>query len=357
MLHAFRLGIPSLDRTFETSIPTLFSDWVHGKPPSLGRADDFLRRLRDAGTLRYPLFARSSAFRLANDLGDVLPGVTIDRYGDFAVLSVSTPEAIERKDEIASALIELGARGVHLKVRERADQRRVETVLACPPAAVAGDTAPDELEVDEDGLRFLVRLGDGLSTGLFVDQRENRALVRSLSKRKRVLNLFSYTGSFSVAAAAGEARQVVSVDLSAPSLERERRNFALNRLDPEMATRVKADVIDWLRRAKKRGERFDIVVLDPPSFGTRGRRSTFDVASGYAELAADALSVLEPGGRLLAVTNHRKTSRERLRRLLHEAGRTSGRAFEQMKDLASSLDCPEGPEGPVSMKSVLVTVR
>lgn len=356
LLHARALELPALGRRFECAVPESFREWLEHGEVGLGSAGAVARGLADALCLRVALASGATAYRLCNGAGDELPGVVVDRYGDFAVLAVSSDEASSRVDEIAALLVEHGARGVYLKRRERADQRKVDPEKTAPREPIAGDAAPDELLVTEGDLVFPVRLGDGLSTGLFVDQRENRALVRRCAKDARVLNLFAYTCSFSLAAAAGGAREVVSVDLAEPALERGRRAFERNGLDPVTHRFVQGDCVEWLGRARRKGERFDLVILDPPSFGTRGRRATFEVDRDLSAIAADALALLEPGGRLLGVTNHRKTSRERLRKILHDAARAARVRVRQMKDLAAPIDCPDGPEGPSPAKSVLVTL-
>jgi 23S rRNA (cytosine1962-C5)-methyltransferase len=288
---------------------------------------------------------------LVNVEGDQLPGVTVDCYADYAVLSVSSAEAFERRMHIAELLVALGARGVYLKCRKRADLRQIDARELAPPTPIAGAAAPDAIVVSEADGRFYVALGQGLSTGLFVDQRDNRARVRALSKSKRVLNLFSYTSSFSVAAALGGARETLSVDLSARALGLARKNFELNQIRGNHRF-LKADALAWLERAERRQERFDIVVLDPPSFATIGKSLTFSVARGYVELAERALGVLAADGVLLAVTNHRKTSQRDLRRMLRAATEKAGRRLKTLKDLPAQLDCL----GSEPSKSVLVTV-
>jgi 23S rRNA (cytosine1962-C5)-methyltransferase len=355
-LHARALALPSLGRRFEAPAPPVFARELAGDSDALGSTVELAGALTDAAVLRWSLFRRGSAFRLANAAGDGVPGVTLDRYGDFGVLSLSSEAAITRSRELAQIALALGARGVYLKLHERGDLRHLDASALAPPEPVAGEPAPAALGVHEGDLRFEVRLGDGLSTGLFLDQRENRALLRQLSAGCRVLNLFSYTCSFSVAAGRGGASEVVSVDLSAPALERGRSAFVSNGLDPKRHRFVRADCITWLRRARRKGERFELIVLDPPSFGTRGKRSTFDVASGYVALAADALGLLVPGGHLLAVTNHRKTSRARLRRMLHDAARSAGRGVSQLKDLPTPIDFPTAPGHPEATKSLLLRV-
>jgi 23S rRNA (cytosine1962-C5)-methyltransferase len=355
LLHASSLLVPSLGRSFEARCPERFAGWVRGEPCRLGSAASVRAALADAACRRWPLASDNDAYRLANDLGDGLPGVTLDLYAEFAVLSISSEEAQARAKELADAVVALGARGVFLKLRVRTDLRRADVRELAPSTPLAGEAAPAELEVHEGRRRYSVALADGLSTGLFLDQREGRDLVQRLAGGQRVLNLFCYTCAFSVAAALGGAERVTSVDLSARALERGRQAFVRNHLDPGAHRFFKADVVEWLGRARRRSERYGLVILDPPSFGT-GPRASFDIARGYPAVAADALALLEPGGRLLAITNHRKTSRERLRKLLHGAARSAGRRVAQMKDLPSPLDCPPLPTGPHPSKSVLVTL-
>jgi 23S rRNA (cytosine1962-C5)-methyltransferase len=280
--------------------------------------------------------------------------VTVDRYGDFATLSVATEESFARRIELATRLVELGAQGVYLKVRVRADVRRLSRDEVAPRLPLAGREAPETLVVSEGALRFHVRLADGLSTGLFVDQRDNRRLVQQLSGG-RMLNLFAYTGSFTVAAAAGGA-VTTSVDISARALHHARENLILNGFDPASHHFAREDVVTWLRRALRHDARFDLVVLDPPSFGSRGGKGAFSMAKSFPEVIRNALLLLVPGGQLLAVTNHRKTSVPRLRKLVHQAARDARRELSSLKDLRSPLDCPPGFDGPAPSKSVLVTV-
>lgn len=205
-------------------------------------------------------------------------------------------------------------------------------------------------------MKLWVELGGGLSTGLFVDQRDGRARVRALAAGARVLNLFAYTGSFSVAAALGGAERVTTVDLSGRVLQWARDNFSANGLDPALHEFVQADAVAWLRGAAGRGTRFELVILDPPSFSSEGGGKAFSARNDYGKLAELALRVLAPRGRLLAVTNHRGTSQGRLRKSLREAAERAGRQVQQLKDLPSALDCPPLPEGPYPSKSVLVTL-
>jgi 23S rRNA (cytosine1962-C5)-methyltransferase len=352
LLHAAALELDG--ERFEAALPSGFSTWLAGEFPSLGSDEELFARLEDAAVLRAPLARFSDVYRLSNGFGDELPGVVLDRYGDFAVLAVSSPEAEHRAASIAAFLVERGARGVYLTVRERGPtSERAGTERHAP---LAGDAAPERFLVHEHGAKLVVELGRGVQTGLFVDQRDNRKRVRELSRGARVLNLFSYTSSFGVAAALGGATKVVNVDVSRRVLDLARDNFRENGLHPQAHAFEQADAMKWLDRAVSRRERFDIVVLDPPSFASDAGGAPFNVREHYGIAAECAFRVLAPGGRLLAVTNHRKTSLGALRRTLRDAAARARVDVRQLKDLPSGLDCPDGPDGPEPSKSVLVTL-
>jgi len=163
-----------------------------------------------------------------------------------------------------------------------------------------------EFVVEEQGRRFLVNLSDYHDTGLFLDHRNTRQMVRDEAARKRVLNLFCYTGSFSVYAAAGGAASTTSVDISNTYLAWAERNFVLNQLDPRTNRLERADVLQWLPRAATEGRRFDLIVCDPPTFSNSKRmRGFLDVGTQHPELINGCLRLLEPGGVLYFSTNYR----------------------------------------------------
>jgi 23S rRNA (cytosine1962-C5)-methyltransferase len=261
-----------------------------------------------------------------------------------------------RRDRLLDALAALGFDGVYLKVRPRQSNLLVDTRRddLAPAFPVRGVPAPDPLSILEEGAPYLVRLGDGLSTGLFLDQRANRRRVRELAREARVANLFAYTCAFTVAAALGGASRTVSVDVSAAALERGRENLAHAGVPAGDHSFAADDAFSWLARAVRRGERFDLVVLDPPSYSST-KRGRFVADTDYVEVAAQAIAVLAPGGRLLACTNHRGISPARFRRILFDAGRIAKCELSQVKDLATSLDYPVPPGGEPHMKAVLVT--
>jgi len=355
---AWRLLLHCRERTvlgqrYTAKVPEEFSCWVisgSGFAP-LGA---FRERLLDAAVRRTPLCAGHDVFRVVNDEGDGLPGVTLDRYERFGVLSVSTEQAETLADEFAQFLVERGAAGVYVKRRERRDLRRAEAPELAPASPLRGTSAPSPLVVREGQLRIACELGDGLSTGLFVDQRDNRARIAALASGGQVLNLFSYTCSFSVAAALGGAAKVTSVDLAGRALERGKRNFAENGLDAAKHEFVQGDAVRFVRGAVKHGRRFDVIVLDPPSFATVGK-ATFRFERDITALMADCLRLLTPSGKLLCVTNHKKTSVRQFRQKLEQAAEHAKRSLK-IRELPCGLDCPDALDGPHPSKSLLAEV-
>ncbi len=364
MLHAAALGLshPTTDAKMEIAAPTpaLFDAWLDGAGEPLASVDAIERALRDAADARYGVGRdpETTAVRLANAGGDGLPGVAIDLYGEHLVASIGEEVDPALRARVLDAAARLGAAGVYVKVRPKhasvVSEAAREELL--PKHAVRGTDAPEAFDVLEHAMRLRVRLGDGFSTGLFLDQRENRRRVRSFASGARVLNLFAYTGAFSAAAALGGARSSVTVDVSHAALAWARENLDAVGADPKQHEIVEADVIAWLGSKGARGEEFDLVILDPPSFATT-KKSRFSAEDDYPMLAAKALRWLSPGGRLLACTNHKGISRGRFRRHLHEAAREAGREVVQMKDLPDPVDFPPDPGAEAHLKSLLVTVR
>ncbi|MFO0762845.1 MAG: class I SAM-dependent methyltransferase [Byssovorax sp.] len=364
MLHASALGLVHPDTkkklVVRAPVPESFSAFLRGEAASpFASVEAIEAAMREAAGLRYGLAVdqETTAFRIVNGGGDGLPGVSVDIYGDHLVVSLASEEAEAAREMVLDAAMRLGPKGVYLKVRPKhasvvVDTRRAEVA---PKEAVRGESAPEELTIHELGLPYLVRLGDGLSTGIFLDQRENRRRAREMAAGLRVLNLFAYTGAFTVAAVAGGARSSLTVDVSAGALAWARKNLDAQGADPALHRTLEADALRWLAGAGAAAETFDLVFLDPPSFATT-KKSRFSAESDYRSLAAAALARLAPGGRLLACTNHRGIAKIRFRRFLHEAAREAGRAVAQMKDLPDPVDFPPEPGAEAHLKSVLVTL-
>ncbi|MDI1481188.1 class I SAM-dependent methyltransferase [Polyangium sp. y55x31] len=345
--------------TLRAPIPAFFSDFLEGKD-GLSDVDAIERRLREAAERR-AWIARlpdTDAFRLANAAGDGLPGVTVDRYGDFLVISLYDENAEAARERILDAAFRLGATGIYLKIRPKHASRIVDArePQFAPKDPVRGAPAPDPMIVHELGLPYEVRLGDGLSTGIFLDQRENRRRVREMASGLSVANLFAYTCPFTVAAAAGGARRTVSVDVSRGALEWARRNLDRIGADPAAHVLVEADAIKWLEKSAAKEGPFDLVILDPPSFATT-KQTRFSAESDYKKLAASVLRVLAPGGRLLACTNHKGIPRAKFKRVLQDAARDAGRGAAQVKDWPDPEDFPPEPGGEAHLKTVLVTLE
>jgi 23S rRNA (cytosine1962-C5)-methyltransferase len=284
----------------------------------------------------------------------MLRGATIELYADFAVIDAYERPSVDGLSSIAEALVELGARGVYGKRRIRGDLRKVQTAELAPPEAICGVNSPGDIEVEEGALRLLARVDDGLSTGLFVDQRDNRRELFEHCAGGRVLNLFAYTCSFSVAAGLGDAMSVTSVDLSAAALERGDRNLRLNGLPKEQHRLLRADARKWLLRAQRRAERFDWIVLDPPSFASIGG-DHFEVRRDYAALVAQCVDLLAPSGRLLAVLNHRKTTAEQFEAVVRAAAEQRGRVVASLRAGSVPVDCVS--EGIAATKSLWLRVH
>jgi 23S rRNA (cytosine1962-C5)-methyltransferase len=310
---------------------------------------------------RDPPERRTSAFRLVNEEGDALPGLAVDVYGDHLVAQIYVSDEWEkpgRRERMLDALDALGFAGVYLKLRPKQANVLVDTRRddLAPGTPVRGRPTPtDEIVIHEEGVPFAVRLGDGLSTGIFLDQRRNRCIVRELAKGLRVANLFSYTCGFSIEAAVGGAKSTVSVDVSQAALERGRAGFTLAGIEGETHRFVAEDVFAWLARGQRRQERFDLVIVDPPSYSSTKKRR-FVAESDYGELIALAAALVAPGGRILACCNHRGMARQKLRRLIHEGARAAEREVVQLKDLPDAPDFPgQGGRDP-HMKSVLLSL-
>jgi 23S rRNA (cytosine1962-C5)-methyltransferase len=327
-------------------LPAEFESWLcgHATPPP----ERFAEALASAGICRHGL--ELGAVRLLGEEAGEIAGVSVERYGEHAVLYVSSEEAERLEREMADCLMDHGAAGVYVKRRVRADLRRIEPAALAPPLPIRGQPAPEWLELGQGPMRCSVNLGDGLATGLFLDQRANWERVREWASGGAWLNLFCYTGAFTLAAAAGGAAATTSVDLSGRALSRLAKNLELNAWTGSQHRLLKSDVLAWLGRARRSSRRFDGVVLDPPSFGTRAQ-GVLSTRRDNTGLIDGALGVLAPRGRLICVSHHRKISEAQLREQLEGACHHAGLAA-RLEPLVGGWDCPTLP-GVTATKSVL----
>jgi len=373
MLHAARLELrhptSGAPLVVQAPLPANLTRWLSDPAQRAFPPDDaakssnddlFQVRLHAAIEARWALgrSTETTAFRVVNGEGDGLEGIAIDIYGDHLLVHFFSDEALAHKESILDQVASLGARGVYAMTHPKQSNTLVDprNEALAPSHPLRGQPAESPLVIWESGLAFRVRLGDGLKTGIFLDQRENRRRVRELAPGKRVLNLFAYTCGFTIAAAAGGASRTTSVDASRGALDWGAANLEQNGLAGEHHALVDEDVFTWLKLANKRGERYDLVVLDPPSYATT-KTSRFSAAQDFPDLASRALQVLAPGGRMLACTSHRGISFRKFRKQMHEAGRLAKRTVVQIKDLPEPPDFPSPPGADPHLKTVLFTVE
>nr|WP_290666436.1 class I SAM-dependent methyltransferase [Ardenticatena sp.] len=297
------------------------------------------RRLERAfARRRAPLIPNeTTAYRLVNAESDGLPGLIVDRYGDFFVLQSLTLGIERHKATIVDALAELATpRGIYERSDE--DVRRLEGLL--PTAGTLwGETPPTPLRISEHGLAFWVDIAHGHKTGFYLDQRDNRALAQRLAAGRRVLNCFSYTGGFTVAALAGGATATISVDSSAGALTLARENIALNGFDNADNTFIEGNVFEILRAFRDRGEQFDLIVLDPPKFAYT-RQQIESAARGYKDINRLALLLLAPGGILMTFSCSGLVSAELFQQIVFSAALDAKRETHIVARMTQASDHP-----------------
>jgi 23S rRNA (cytosine1962-C5)-methyltransferase len=303
-------------------------------------------RVARAVALRRELVRGTTGYRLVHGEGDGLPGVVADRYGDFAVLKLYSAGLTPHRAEIVEALRAEaeGLQGVF--GRDEIPRDDVDEGEGGAPAGrvLWGAAPPDRIAVDEHGTTILVDVRKGQKTGHFLDQRENRRMVRELSRgRPEVLNLFGYTGGFSVAAALGGASHVVTVDVDKDAIALARETFRANGLDPADHAFAADDAFDLLARYKREGRRFDLVVCDPPAFA-KSQKAVEAALAGYASLNRAALAVLAPGGLLVTASCSARVSAEQFADAVKEA------AFKARVDLQLVQETRQPPDHPVSLQ-------
>lgn len=247
----------------------------------------------------------TTAFRLFNQEGDGFGGLTVDLYGDYAVFSWYNSYVYQIRKVISEAFRQVFPEvlGAYEKIRFKG--------LDYESAHVYGQEAPDFFTVLENGVWYQVFMNDGLMTGIFLDQHEVRgSLVDGLAMGKSLLNMFSYTAAFSVAAAMGGASQTTSVDLAKRSRELSQAHFQANGISTDDHRFIVMDVFEYFKYAKRKGLTYDVIVLDPPSFA-RNKKQTFSVAKDYHKLISQSLEILNPGGIIIASTNAANVSRQK----------------------------------------------
>jgi len=368
IFNRVREGLPELDLVQRLAVPFMQPRRIgHLTPPPRMEIDSLTEADRPALAALFRLAVERRAilagdeatdiYRLVNAAGDGLPGVTVDRYAAALILSLyqDTAPAIERM--LVETLVEAAGEGysVYLKRRPRTAATLSDTTaaLAAPPTPAYGPRIA-QLTAKEKELHYIIRPTDGLSVGLFADMRETRARVQGWARGRTVLNCFAYTCGFGVAASVGGATHVVNLDLSRRYLEWGQENYAANGLSVAERDFIFGDVLDWFHRFDKRGERFDMVILDPPSFST-AKGSSFSAAHDYGKLAELAARIITPGGTLLACTNHSGINRRTFREMTLNGVRAAGRSANvtgYYREPALDFPAPANDEGYLKVLSL-----
>lgn len=281
----------------------------------------------------------TNAYRLCNGEGDRVPGVVLDRYADVVIARFDGDAIVPWAKALLEAIWpQLQSRGIRSLAwrasgRDKAEMREV-----------VGDPPPSRVTVVERGMRMIVDLAHGQKTGAFLDQRENRRRVRAMAGGARVLNLFSYAGGFSCAAAMGGAAHVTSVDIAHPAHAIAQETFRLNGIDPASHTFVTSDVFTWLAQAHQRSERFNLVISDPPSFAP-SERTLPRALSAYRKLHEACVRVVARGGVFCAASCSSHVPLDTFLTTLDDQV-TAGREFRILETFGQPLDHPTTPGWP-----------
>ncbi len=262
---------------------------------------DFRQKIHNANTLRESLFEVTDAYRVINGAADGFPGLTLDRFGSRFQIQFFGPEFLHQKSEIVDAIAE-EFQPKFLVVKERLSSSGKS--LENPPMEVMVGAEADSVGTVREGkARFNVDLLDTVNPGLFLDMRHVRLDVENRCKDRRFLNLFSYTCSFSVHARIGGATLATNADISGKILDKGRENYALNGLDLRPGEFFKGNAVEYVNWAKKKGLKFDGIVLDPPSFA-RFKGFNFNVREHLMPLVADCATIMNEGGFFMVSSNY-----------------------------------------------------
>jgi 23S rRNA (cytosine1962-C5)-methyltransferase len=325
-----------------------------GTPATISR-EWFRERIRRSAALRRPLEVdeNTTAYRLVHGENDGLPGLVVDRYSESYVLKLDTAAWLAHLHDVVPALL-TEYRPERLVLRfSRSAREALQRHGIDEGCILAGKGIEGPVTFMENGLRFAADLVHGQKTGFFLDQRENRAKVGALiaadTTLRRVLNVFAYTGAFSLYAARAGATRVVSLDVSEPALQSALANFDLNVQWPGVASArheiAAGDAFELLGRFDEEDKRFDVVIVDPPALA----RSQADVpvaGRAYRRLAADATRLVRPDGLLVMSSCSSRVTANAFRRLVRQGSRSAGRSLHQLAQTGHPADHPiTFPEG------------
>jgi 23S rRNA (cytosine1962-C5)-methyltransferase len=308
--------------------------------------DFFRQRINHALKLRKTLMpAENNAYRLINAESDGLPGVIVDRYAGFLVCQFLSAGAEHFKHEIVQQLQQLiSPAGIY----ERSDAEiRDKEGLKLQAGVIAGDEPPELIQVTQGGIDFLVDVRKGHKTGIYLDQRDNRQVVRHLSDKKEVLNCFAYTGNFALAAVRGGAAKVTSIESSADAYSTFLQQVKLNGMDASKFENVQGDVFAVLRQYREAGRKFDMVILDPPKFVSSAEQLKRG-CRGYKDINLLAMKLLRENGLLVTFSCSGHLSPELFQKIVADAAVDAGREVRMIASLGQPADHPVAlnfPEG------------
>jgi 23S rRNA (cytosine1962-C5)-methyltransferase len=315
-----------------------------GKPAAIDQ-NWFQEKIKAAASLREPLKKRDTdGYRLVHGENDGLPGLVIDRYAETLVIKLYTAAWVPHLKDVCAALEQVQPfERLILRLSRSLNKQSKYLHGLTDGMTLAGQTPERLILFKENGLTFECDPVNGQKTGFFLDQRENRARVKALSKGKSVLNVFSYTGGFSLYAADGGANEVVSVDFSVPATEATLRNIAHNQDHPYVkAARfetIAKDAFEVLAQMKEEKRRFDVVILDPPMFA-QNQAQIETALSAYARLTKLGLGVLKPGGVLVQASCSSRVDADRFFDTVHRSAKEAGRPLREIERTAHALDHP-----------------
>jgi len=300
----------------------------------------FDARFAEAYSLRKTVFGGNppDACRLINAESDGLPGLVVDLYSGYAVCQISSAGAEFHRDEIAAAILRY-ARGAF----ERSDvDSRLKEGLTPRTGHLAGETLPETISFTENGIVFAMDPRTGHKTGFYLDQRMSRkAVMEASADAEEVLNCFSYTGGFGLAACRGGAKHVLNVDSSGPALELARKNAERNGFPPEQFETMDADVFQFLRKCRDSRKSFDLIILDPPKFAETASQVP-KAARAYKDINLLAMKLLRPGGRLFTFSCSGAMDDALFGKVVDSAACDAGIDFR----ITGQLE--QGPDHPVS---------
>ncbi|MCP1106607.1 23S rRNA (cytosine(1962)-C(5))-methyltransferase RlmI [Serratia nevei] len=301
--------------------------------------DFFIRRLQQAQSWRDWVAQRDGldGYRLIAGESDGLPGITIDRFQNFLVLQLLSAGAEYQRPALLSALQHCYP-GCSIYDRSDVAVRKKEG-LPLAQGPVLGDLPPALLPITEHGMKLLVDIQQGHKTGFYLDQRDSRLAARNYSAGRRVLNCFSYTGAFAVSALMGGCAQVISVDTSQAALDIAKQNVELNKLDLNKAEFVRDDVFQLLRNYRTQGEKFDLIIMDPPKF-VENKNQLASACRGYKDINMLALQLLNPGGILLSFSCSGLMPTDLFQKILADAAVDAGRDVQFIEQFRQAADHP-----------------